>query len=133
MADNAIELPSPEIYRATFSFAAKEGFVKDRRHTIEKFLRAMGKAATFIQENREESQAIIAKNFNIEKEIVSRLWDDYTFGTFLDQALLYGLDDVARWAIENRFTDKEEIANFFNYLCPDTLDAVKPGAVTIIR
>jgi len=61
------------------------------------------------------------------------VWNDFAFRLTLDQALLVSWDEIARWAIENKLTDKKEIPNYINYICPEALGAIKPEADTMIR
>ena len=132
-ADNAMQLPSGEIYRTTFNLAVKKMFVKEDPETLKRFLRAIEKAAVFIRKDREKAQAIIARDFNLDKNVVSAAWDDFEFALSLDQALLVSWDNIARWAIDNGLTNKEKIPNYLNYICLDALHVVKPNSVTIIR
>ncbi|MDA3898178.1 MAG: NrtA/SsuA/CpmA family ABC transporter substrate-binding protein [Desulfobacteraceae bacterium] len=133
LQDNAIELPSSEIYRATFNFAAHKSFAKDHPEILKKLLRAIDRSAEFIKNNKEKSQELIAKNFNLNKEIVSAAWNDFDFNISLDQALLISWDEVARWTIENKFTNSKKIPNYLDFIYLDALDAVKPELITIIR
>ena len=133
LQDKAIELPCSEIYRTTFNFAVMKGFAKDHPETLEKFLRAVDNAVTFIKNNKEKSQAIVATSLNLDEENVRAIWDDYVFEIFLDQSLLLSWEDIARWAIENKFTDKTKVPNYLNFIYLDGLEAVKPEAITIIR
>ena len=133
LGDIVIDLPSKEIYRTTFSIAVKRDFPAAHQTVLEKFFRAMDKAAEFSKTNKGESIDIISRIFNIEKEIIASSWERYRFGTFLDQALLIELDDIARWTMENGFTDQNEIPDFLDYICPDILQLVKPDEITIIR
>lgn len=133
LQDNAIELPSSEIYRTTFNFAVMKGFAKDHPETLRRFLKAIDKAATFIKRNRERSQDIIVETFKLDKDTVSAAWDDFTFGLSLDQALLVAWDEIARWGIENNLIDKKKLPNYFNFIYLDALEAVKPETITIIR
>ena len=133
LQSNAIELPASEIYRATFNFAVLKSFARDNPETIKKFLKAIDRTAIFMQNNREESQVIIAERFELEKEIVDMHWDDYVFGVSLAQSLLITWDDIARWAINNKLTDKKTIPNYLDYIYMDALDAIKPESITIIR
>ena len=132
LGDNAIELPSSEIYRTTFSFATMKSFSKEHPEMLERLLRALDKAAVFTRKDREKAQEIIAGSFNLDRSTVRAAWDDFVFGIFLDQSLLAGWDEIARWAITNKFIDKKKIPNYLNYICPDALGAVKPESITII-
>jgi len=133
LQDKAIELPCAEIYRTTFNFAVMKDFTRDHPETLERFLRAVDNAVTFIKNNKEESQAIVATSLNLDEENVSAIWDDYVFEIFLDQSLLLSWEDIARWAIKNKFTDKTKVPNYLNVIYLDGLEAVKPEAITIIR
>ena len=133
LGGNAIELPSKEIYRATFNFAVMKSFAKDHQEILKNFLIAIDKAATFIRKNRERSQDITVESFKLDKDYVRAAWDDFIFGISLDQTLLVAWDDIARWAIENNFIDKEKLPNYLNFIYLDALEAVKPESITIIR
>jgi len=133
LGDNAVELPSAEIYRTTFNFAAMKTFAKENPEILQKFLRAIDKGAAFIRDDREKAQEIIAKSFNLDKKMVSAVWDDFVFGISLDQSLLVSWDNIARWTIKNKLVNKKQIPNYLNYICLDALQAVKPNSITIIR
>jgi ABC-type nitrate/sulfonate/bicarbonate transport system substrate-binding protein len=132
MGDNAIELPSSEIHRTTFSFATMRSFSKEHPEMLERFLRALDKAAAFTKNDSEKAQEIIAGSFNLDRSTVRAAWNDFVFGIFLDQSLLSEWDDISRWAITNKFVDKKKIPNYLNYICADALRAVKPESITII-
>ena len=131
--DNAVVLKAPDIYRTTFSFTAKKKYINEHEEEIIKFLRAIDDAVDFIHKNREQSVEIISTDFNIDKKIVSNLWDTYMFGLFLDESLLINWDSIARWEIKNKFVKKERIPNYLNYVCLDLLKKLKSEAVTIIH
>lgn len=133
LQDNAIELLHSEIYRTTFNFAAMKSFAKDHPEILEKFLRAINKAAVFIKNNKKKAQEIIAENFKLDKEIVRAAWNDFVFNISIDQSLLVSWEEIARWAINNKFVDSKEHPNYLNFIYMDALDAVKPGSLTIIR
>jgi len=133
LQDNAIELPTSEIYRTTFNLAVMKSFAKDHPEILKKFLRALDKSAVFIKDKREKSQNIITESFKLDKGLVRSAWNDFVFGIFLDQSLLVAWDEIARWAIENKFTDRKELPNYLNFIYLDALEAVKPESITIIR
>ena len=132
LGDKAIEISASEIYRTTFSFATMKNFSKEHPDILERFLGALDKAATFTRNNREKAQEIIAGSFSLDRNTVRAAWDDFVYGIFLDQSLLVGWDEIARWAITNKFVDKKKIPNYLDYICSDALRAVKPESITII-
>jgi NitT/TauT family transport system substrate-binding protein len=73
LKDNTRELPSLEIYRTTFNFGVKKIYAENHQKTLEKFIKALIRATTFIQNNKDESQKIITESLKIDKEIVSTL------------------------------------------------------------
>ena len=133
LGNNAVELPSSENYRTTFSFAAMKVLAKEHPEILQKFLRAIDKATAFIRKDREKAQEIIAGSLNLDKNVVNAVWDDFVFEISLDQPLLVSWDNIARWAIKNKLVNKKKIPNYLNYICLDTLQAVKPNSITIIR
>lgn len=133
LEDKAVALPSSRICRTTFNFAVMEDFAKSHPEALQRFLRAVDKGARFTKTNKEESQAIISQSLEVDKEEIGLFWDDYMFEIFLDQSLLVGLEDIARWAIVNEFTDKTEVPNYLDYIYMDALEEVKSEAIGIIR
>ena len=133
LGDNAIRLPSSDVYKTTFNFLTMKDFTKENPEALKKFLKAIDRAITFIHNNKEKAQVIVAKRLNLKKEITALHWDEFTFEISLDQSLLINIEDEARWAIKNGLTDKTEAPNYLDYIYIDALDEVKPEAVTIIR
>jgi len=133
LGDNAIQLPNSEIYRTTFNFAVMKTFAKEHSEIIQKFLKAIDKAVEFIKKDREKAQKIIAGNFSLDRNVVNHAWDDFVFRISLDQSLLVSWDNIARWAIKNKFVKKRKLPNYLNYICMYPLEAVKPESITIIR
>lgn len=133
LQDNAIRLPSTDIYRTTFNLVAKKNYVKSHPNTLIKILKAIDQGMTFMDKQKERSQAIVSRRLGKEEQSVAGLWDEYVYKLFLDQALLVSLADEARWAIRNRLTDRTEVPDFMELIHIDVLDSVKPGEMTIIR
>ncbi len=130
---NGLRLPSSEVYRTTFNFVAMKDFIGEHPEVNERFLRAIDRATIFIQNNNEESQAIVAARLDLDRQLLAVSWDDFAFEVSLDQSLILALEEEARWAITNNLTNKNEPPNFLDYIYTDALDKVKPEAVTIIR
>jgi len=133
LQDNAIELPNSEIYRTTFNFASHKSFAEEHPEILRKLLSAIDKATAFIKNNKEKSQELIADSFDLDKKIVRAAWNDFVFDVSLDQALLISWDEIARWTIENKFTNSKKLPNYLDFICLDALETIKPESITIIR
>jgi len=96
-------------------------------------LRALIRAEEFAKKHPDKARKIISKSMGISETEVAKLWQDIDLRVSIDQSLLISLEDEARWAIKNKFTDKTEVSNYLGFIYQDGLKAVKPEAVTIIR
>jgi sulfonate transport system substrate-binding protein len=120
-------------YAENFCVAAQHQYVKNNPEAIKKFLRALLKAETFVQQHPEEAKRIAAKFTKADKAILDETWDIFNYKVSLDQVLLVNLEDETRWAIKNRLTSRRDMPNYLDYIYVDGLSAVRPAAVRIIR
>ena len=133
LGDKAVRLPSGNVYKTTFNFLTIKNFAHENSEALVRFLRAINKATDYLNNNKEESQAIIANRLNLTKENVALHWDDFKFHLSLDQSFITNIESEARWAITNEFTDKTEVPNYLKFIYLDALQSVKPEVITIIR
>lgn len=133
LGDNALILESRGTYREDFYFAVFKDWAKSNPELLERFLRAIDSAETFIAEHSKESQEIVAERLQIDPLFIASVWDDFSYGLFLDQAILLTFEQQARWMIANKLTDKSTLPNYLDFIYFDALEAVKPEAVTIIH
>jgi NitT/TauT family transport system substrate-binding protein len=133
LGKKAILLSSKGLFREDFYFAAKKDFIKNNPDALKKFLKTINRAEEFIQKNKEEAINIVYQRLNLNREMVTSIWNEFTFELFLDQPILTALENEARWAIRNKVTDKIKIPNYLNFIYLDAIEAVKPEGVTIIR
>jgi NitT/TauT family transport system substrate-binding protein len=121
------------LYTEIFCVVAGQEYVKKNPEAIKKFLRALLKAETFVQQHPEEARRLVAEFIKTDKVILDETWDDFTFLVALDQALLVDLEEQTRWAIKNRLTVRRDMPNYLDFIYVDGLQAVKPAAVRIVR
>ncbi len=133
LGDRVIRLPSSDVYRVNFSFMAMKNFAKDNPLVLERFLRAIERATIFINNNRQEAQAIVAQMLELDEKLTAILKDIFVFEISLNQSLLMTIEDEARWAIRNKLTDKTEVPNYIDYIYMNALEKVSPDAVSIIK
>ncbi|MBI5485209.1 MAG: NrtA/SsuA/CpmA family ABC transporter substrate-binding protein [Deltaproteobacteria bacterium] len=132
LRDNASRLPRIEIFKEIFNLAAMNDFSVNHPETIQKVLRAIDRAVIFAKQNRNETIAILTRKLKVDQRFLEKEWDGYSPGLSLDQSLVLSMEDQARWAINNRLTDKKDIPNYLKFIRQNTLRAVKPEAVTVI-
>ncbi len=133
LGDNGVTFSGVGIYRETFNIVTKQDFANENPETIKKVLRALIKADEFIEENPDEAQETVAGKIGMDKAALNELWELFNFRVTLDQSLLVTLEAQARWAIENKLTNKTEVPNYLDYIYLDALEKVKPEASRIIR
>ncbi len=138
LGDKSITFPTRKIFREDFYFVPTLQFLQSHPEAITRFLQALTQAEEFIQKDtRDKDQApdevvdIVAKRLGLDKAFVASIWDDFQFGLFLDQTIIKTLEEEARWAIQNKLTDKTAVPNYLNYISVDALRIAAPEKVLI--
>ena len=129
----AVRLPRSDLYKQTFNLAVMRSFAKGHPELLKKVLKAVDSAITVIKQNRNESIAVMTKSLKPGEDLLVSVQDDLVFELSLEHSLLTILEDEARWAIANKFTDRTKVPNYLGYFYLDAMKAVKPEAVTIIK
>ncbi len=131
LGNRGITFPSGELYREDWYFVSNQQFLQNHPEAVARFLQAIKQAEGFVENNKDEAIAITAERLGVEKDFISSIWSDYQFRLFLDQTIIIGLENEARWAIRNKLTDKTVVPNYLDFIYVDALQKVKPQAVTI--
>jgi len=132
LGTNAVILDDPALYLQSFNMVATQQYAKNNPVRIRKFLRALLRADTFIQENPDEARAIMSKYIGTANTLYQKEWSDYIFTTVLDQSLVLNLEDQARWMIQQAKGTTQNTPNFMDYIDVGPLKAVQSNAVRII-
>ena len=128
---NSITLPSSGLYRFTYNLVSRNDFIKSHKEALVRLMNGIDLANDFIHHNNEEAKNLVGSW--LEKPVQDIPLDIFDFQLTLDQTLLLTLEDEARWAIQNKLTDKTKIPNYLDYIYFDALEKVKPEAVTIVH
>jgi len=131
LGDKIILFEEPGLYQKTYSLVAFNKFIEENPQIIKNVIRALIKAEDFVKEHPEESIKLISKTKNISESEVASNWSNYDFAVSLDQAFLFGLDEHAAWAINEKFVNASAMPNYLDYIHTDSLKEVKPGAIKI--
>lgn len=133
LPDKAVKLPQSDLYKQTFNLAAMRSYAREHSEVLKKVLKAVEKAITLIQQNGDESIAVMSKSLKAGEDLYVSVQNDIVFELSLEHSLLTILDDQARWAIANKFTDKTKVPNYLEYFYLDAMKAVKPEAISISK
>lgn len=131
LGENAVLLPSRNIYREDFYFVARKELIHTQGEGLKRFLRAIERAHRFMRNDDRAARDIVQRRLKIDQEIIEATWEQFHFTLNLDQSILVALEDEARWAMENNQTDVPRMPNYLEYIHSDALLAVRPEAVTI--
>lgn len=129
---NAVLMEDPGLHRGYFMLLATTGLLDKRPGVAEQFLRALAQAEDFIQQRPEETQAI-AQAFSpkLSPMEIKQLVGVYQYQLGLDHALLMGLEDTARWTLQQSGGSQRTVPNFLNLIAAEPLRAVRPEAVRL--
>jgi NitT/TauT family transport system substrate-binding protein len=132
LGGNAVVFWQPGVYLKTMNLVALDNLTEERSHVVKKVLRALVRAETYARENRDDAVAIVAKSLEIDQDELKQSFAHVDLEVTLGQALIIALEDEARWAINNKLTDKTDAPDFLKIIAPEAIRAVKPSAATLI-
>ena len=133
LGDNIVIFQEPGFYLKTYNLVTFNSFIKDKPQTVKRLLQALIRAEEFAKKYPEHVQRIVSNKAGVKESEIAGLWPDLRFEVSLEQSLLASLENEARWAIRNKLTDRKKVPNYLNFIYINTLEAVKPRGVTIIR
>lgn len=133
LGDKELVFYGESLFTETFCLTAGQDFIRQHPETIRKVLRALIKAESFARQQPAEARRLAAEFAKMDRAILDKIWDDFSFRVTLDQSLLVDLEDLTRWAINSGLTKHRDVPNYLDFVYVDGLKAVKPDAVRITR
>jgi NitT/TauT family transport system substrate-binding protein len=128
----AITFEAPGLYRSYYMLLAPAPLLEKRPAVAVKFLQALARAAEFIQQRPDAAQALIAGEQKISLAESKHLWQTYDFRISLDHPLLMGLEDTARWHLQQTGNSRP-VPNFINWIHTASLAGIRPEAVNLVK
>jgi NitT/TauT family transport system substrate-binding protein len=133
LQDKATRMDKIELFREAFIVVGMKDFINNHPEALNKLLCSIERGIAFIKKNKRETMQILAKKLKVDDKFLEAAWDGYVFDLSLNHSLLIVMEDQARWAIENKMTDKTKVPNYLNYFYLDAIKEVKPETVTIVK
>lgn len=130
---NAVIWPAQSSQPIFGLIAATDEWIKKHPELVTRFLESMAQAEEYSIRHPAEAKAIVQKQLNLDAAYMETRWSQNRFSLSLDQSLILAMEDEARWMIINNLTAEKQIPNFLDYIHENSLKAIKPEAVNIIR
>jgi ABC-type nitrate/sulfonate/bicarbonate transport system substrate-binding protein len=131
MGAAAVSIKDPKVYTVTLNlFSARQLQDGD----IQKVLRALIKAADFIEKNPTLSQSLVTKRIRLAPDLMARSWDDYQFTVELRQPLIQTLESQARWVLEKKMAPQSvAMPNYLDFIRTAPLRSIAPTEVDVFQ
>ena len=128
-----VSLRAPDAYAQTYVLVGRQDYVQAHRQPLGQVLRALLDADAFVDSDPASARRLLAGLLRLRPENFDPAWRDVTLEVDQQQAQLVTLEDVAAWAMTRRYAPTQPVPNFFSHLELDTMLAVSPERVTVVR
>ena len=115
LGDGGVLLPSHGRTDYYALVVTRDDVLRDRPAVIERFLRTMLDAETFVREHPDEAMQIVAKGTGLKIEQIRRGWAESRYEVRFDQDLITLMEAEAQWMIRNNLTEKKEMPNYLDH------------------
>lgn len=122
LLQQSIVFPPGDLYHGRHCVAMNQEFVNAHPDVIEKLIRGFQRAEKFVNENPDESMAIVSKVTGMDIGALKSLWPEYKVTVGIDPQLIPILDKEAQWA-RTLSRSTGPAPNFNDYIYPQRKSA----------
>ena len=133
LGDGVRTFSAEDLYFESFGLVGTPELVNVHPDRVEKVLRALLRAESFVRSHPDRARSIVAREAGLDPEEVAAIWKVFAFQLRLDQSLLPLMEEEARWAIRSRLVPPQETPNFLRSVAVEPLRTVNRDAVTVMR
>lgn len=131
LGDKVAEIDTRGIYAETFNIVVMTPYLEKNPKLIDKFLRALIEAETWMKANPEEAITVVAKTVGMKRETLAAIWKDYIFGVVLDDKQMGILEAHAAWRLKSgNHPPNAKMPDFTKVIVSGPLKAIDPSRVT---
>lgn len=131
--DRIVSLHAPDAYAQNYVLVGQHDYVLAHQEALRRVVRALLDAQAFVDADPETAKKMLAGLLKLSPETLDPSWRDVTLEVEQQQAQLVTLEDVATWAMARNYAPSQPMPNFVSHLALDTLLAVSPERVTVVR
>jgi ABC-type nitrate/sulfonate/bicarbonate transport system substrate-binding protein len=128
-----VSLQAPDAYAQNYVLVGKQDHVLAHPQELRHVVRALLDAEAFVDADPQGAKKALAAILKLSPGTFDPSWQDVTLEVEQQQAQLVTLEDVATWAMERHYAPRQPMPNFVSHLALDSLLAVSPGRVTVVR
>jgi NitT/TauT family transport system substrate-binding protein len=130
LGEQAIIFPNNGIYKEAFNIVSTKEFAQKNQKVLKSVIKGLLKAEKFVQENREESIRIVARQVNIAPDELSKFWNEYEFKVGLSDSLIDLMNIEGEWAIKAKIAPEgSTLPDYASYILVEPLRALNPERV----
>jgi len=131
--DRIVSLHAPDAYAQGYVLVGPQDYVLAHRQELRRVLRSLLDADAFVDADSKSAKSLLAGLLKLSPETFDPSWQDVTLEVDQQQAQLVTLEDVATWAMTRQYAPSQPMPNFVSHLELDTMLAVSPDRVTVVR
>lgn len=132
IGEQAIVFTGEDIYTETFHVSVMREYAERNGPVVEKFLRALAKAETFVGSHEAEAKQILTNSISVKREVLDHIWPNFSFDLALRQEILDLIRKEAEFAVESGARPAgSAIPDYRKMFEPRFLKAIRPQSVDI--
>ena len=112
---------------------SKPLYVQKNSNTVQRFVKAIREAESFLKAYPEEALNLIARRTKMNEDVRKYELPNTRYELALRQELLMAMEDEAAWLIENGYVESQEVPDFLDSIHFEALEAAKPEGIRMIR
>ena len=131
--DLIVSLHAPDAYSQNYVLVGKQDYVLAHQRELRHAVQALLDAEAFVRTDSDAARKTLAGVLKLSPGAFDSSWQDVTLEVEQQQAQLVTLEDVATWAMARNYAPSQPMPDFVSHLALDTLLAVSPERVTVVR
>lgn len=133
MNDRITVFYGEDIYSYRFFLTGKTSYIESHPQEIERVLKGLIAAKQSIQADPLLARHLVARAIKVDDDTLAKIFDPDSYMVSLDQAMLLTLEDQTRWAMKRGLAKPGPLPNYLYSIAYQHLEAVLPGAVTMVH
>ncbi|ARN19846.1 ABC transporter substrate-binding protein [Piscinibacter gummiphilus] len=133
LGNNGALFPEGDAYTVTHLVVGRIEWMQAQPETMARLVRALLRAEGMVHADPGRARAVLAAALDLPLERLAPVWGGLTLRVDLRQSQLVTLEDESRWAMARGHAPAGPLPDFLRQLHLDTLLAVAPDRVTVVR